>query len=207
MGPNIGEILIKVGSKYPTPPFFWGPHDYFARILKILRLEVKQEMNPKKNHGPNPRWSLLLYHSWRNKIQSSSLSCSCFSSLHDFTKKSRFLPISLVPLLLLYIAINQAKHNLKKQGMKTKRNIDLVHHFPNPTSLHHNCQEIKQQTNCKLFPPFSYSCFFPSQILRKQSKRKHTQTHTFDKMFNLFWKLLHHSSCFKIFHVHAWQNE
>lgn len=57
--------------------------------------------------------------------------------------------------------------------MKTKRNIDLAHHFPNPTSLHHNCQKMKQQENCKFFPPLSYSCSFPSQYLRKKSKRKH----------------------------------
>jgi len=74
-----------------------------------------------------------------------------------FFKNQDFSPISLVPLLLLYIAINQEKHTFKKQQMKTKRNIDLAHHFPNPTFLYHSCQEIKQQTNCKLFPPLSYS--------------------------------------------------
>lgn len=61
--------------------------------------------------------------------------------------------------------------------MKTKRNIDLAHHFPNPTSLHHNCQKMKQQENCKFFPPLSYSCSFPSQYLRKK-KQKKTHTHT-----------------------------
>jgi len=91
VGPNIGEIWSKWDPN-TQPPFILGPHDYFASILKILRLELKQEMNPQKNHGPNPRWSLLLYHSWRNKIWSSSLSCSCFSPLHDFFKNSRLLP-------------------------------------------------------------------------------------------------------------------
>ncbi len=123
-----------------------------------------------------------------------------------FLKNQGFSPISLVPLLLLYIAINQEKHTFKKQQMKTKRNIDLAHHFPNPTSLYHSCQEIKQQTNCKLFPPLSYSCFFPSQFLRKKSKRKHTHIHFWQNVQS-FLEASSYSSCFKIFHVHPWQNE